>query len=112
MSNDNVVSLDGVYYQVIRGHAGARVKLYRNVLDGSVAIVHQGRFVRLEVLDVHKNATEKRAGHPLKDKKDQKRGLTKGSAQMAFDEQMRPVVDPDGGFVRPENHRKGNLKED
>jgi hypothetical protein len=31
---------------------------------------------------------------------------------MAFDEQMRPVVDPDGGFARPENHRKGNLKED
>ena len=100
VSNDNVVSLHGVFYQVIRGHAGARVMLYRNLLDGSVAIVHQGRFVRLEVLDVHKNATEKRAGHPLKDKKAQKRGRTKGSAQMAFDEQMRPVIDPDGGFVR------------
>jgi putative transposase len=110
VSNDNIVSLHGAFYQVVRGHAGARVMLYRNVLDGSVAIVHRGRFVRLAILDVHKNATEKRAGHPLQDKKDPHRGLTKSSAQMAFDEQMRPVVDPDGGFARPENHR--NLKED
>jgi putative transposase len=112
VSNDNVVSLDGVSYQVIRGHAGARVMVHRNVLDGSVAIVHQGRFVRLEVLDVHKNATDKRARNPLQDKKDPHRRLTRGSAQMAFDQQMRPVVDPDGGFARPEKPSKNNLKED
>ncbi len=112
VSNDNVISLDGVFYEVIRGHAGGKVMVHRNVLDGSPAIVHQGRLVRLEPLDVHKNATDKRARHPLQDKKDQHRVLTKGSAQMAFDHEMRPVVDPDGGFARPENHCKNNLKED
>ena len=51
-------------------------------------------------------------GFHRQDKKDQHRRLTRGSAQMAFDQQMRPVVDPDGGFARPEKPSKNNLKED
>lgn len=106
VSNDNVLSLDGVHYEVIRGHAGTRITVHRNMLEDSVAIVHQGRLVHLKPVDVHKNATDKRARHP---KPDEPRNVTKGSAQMAFDHEMGPVVDPDGGFARPENH---HLKED
>jgi putative transposase len=108
VSNDNVLSVDGIFYEVIRGHAGTRVLVHRNVLDGSVSIMHQGRLVRLSPVDLHQNARQKRARSKLADKKQEQSPLTKGSAQMAFERDMRPVVDADGGFTGPNK----NLKED
>jgi hypothetical protein len=108
VSNDNVLSIDGVFYEVIRGHAGSRVMVHRNVLEDSVAIMHQGRLVRLSPVDLHKNAREKRARPQGQDQKQDRSALTKSSAQMAFERDMRPVIDTDGGFAGPQN----NLKED
>lgn len=108
VSNDNVLSLDGIFYEVIRGHAQSRVVVHRNVLEGSVAIVHQGRLVRLNPVDLHKNARQKRAKSQGQDKNQDKSALTKSSAQMAFERDMRPVIDADGGFADPQK----NLKED
>jgi putative transposase len=101
VSNDNVLSLDGIFYEVIRGHAGSRVTLHRNTLDDSVAIVHKGRLVRLTPLDPHQNARDKRIQSHFQDKKDAQRIWPPSSAQMAFNRDMRPVIDPDGGFVSP-----------
>jgi putative transposase len=106
VSNDNVLSIDGVFYEVIRGYAGSRVMVHRNVLEASVAIMHQGRLVRLSPVDLHKNAREKRARPQGQDKNEQQSALTKGSAQMAFERDMRPVIDTDGGFVGPQKKRK------
>ncbi len=100
VSNDNVVSLDGIAYEVIRGYAGTRLTLHRNTLDGSVAMVHQGRLVRLSPLEPHKNARDKRTSH-VSDKENTQRIWPPSSAQMAFDRDMRPVIDPDGGFAAP-----------
>ena len=108
VSNDNVLSVGGVFYEVIRGHAQSRVMVHRNVLEGSVAILHQGRLVRLSPVDLHKNARQKRAKSQSQDKNQDQSALTKSSAQMAFERDMRPVIDTDGGFVGPEK----NLKED
>ncbi len=99
VSNDNVLSLGGISYEVIRGHAGTRVMVHRNMLDDSVAIMHQGRLVRLSPVDLHQNARAKRAKLHSPDKKEHPSPVTKGSAQMAFERDMRPVVDPDGGFA-------------
>jgi len=101
VSNDNVLSLDGISYEVIRGHAGSRVMVHRNMLEGSVAIMHQGRLVRLSPVDLHQNARAKRAKLQSPDEKEDPSPLTKGSAQMAFERDMRPIVDPDGGFTTP-----------
>ena len=108
VSNDNVLSVGGVFYEVIRGHAGTRVLVHRNVLDDSVAILHLGRLVHLNPVDLHKNARQKRAKSYGQDKYQDKSALTKSSAQMAFERDMRPVIDADGGFVTPQK----NLKED
>jgi putative transposase len=102
VSNDNVLSIDGVFYEVIRGHAGSRVMVHRNVLEASVAIMHQGRLVRLSPVDLHKNAREKRAKPQGQDQKQDRSALTKSSAQMAFERDMRPVIDTDGGFADPQ----------
>jgi hypothetical protein len=102
------MAVGGVLYEVIRGHAGTRVLVHCNVLEGSMAIMHQGRLVRLSPVDLHQNARQKRAKSQLPDKKQDQSPLTKGSAQMAFERDMRPVIDTDGGFNLPEK----NLKED
>ncbi len=102
VSKDNVVALGGVYYEVVRGYAGARVLLHRNMLDHSVSIIHQGRLVRLTVLDPHINARAKRSKTRLR-KEQGDVFLPKSSAQLAFDQDMRPIVEPDGGFIRPPN---------
>lgn len=108
VSNDNVLSFDGVFYEVIRGHAGSRVMVHRNVLEASVAIMHQGRLVRLSPVDLHKNAREKRAKPQGQDQKQDRSALTKSSAQMAFERDMRPIIDTDGGFAGPQKNLKEN----
>ncbi len=102
VSGDNVVSLDGVAYEMIRGYMGARVVVHRHLLDGSVGVVHQGRLVRLAPLDPYKNARERRAKNSSADKKKERSMLPKSSAQLSFERDMAPVVDPDGGFVTPQ----------
>ena len=98
VSNDNVVSLDGVYYEVVRGYAGSRLMPYRNMLDGSISMIHDGSLMRLCVLDPHKNARSKRANPRPKIKEDKNEILPKSSAQLAFENDMSPVVGPDGGY--------------
>lgn len=100
VSGDNVVSLEGVHYEMIRGYRGARVVLHRNLLNGSVGVVHQGRLMHLSPLDPHKNARERRAKTSSKDTKDKRAILPKSSAQLSFDRDMRPIVNSDGGFVK------------
>ncbi len=104
VSGDNIVSLDGVHYEAPRGYMGARVVLHRNLLDGAVGMVHQGRLVRLSPFDPHKNARERRAKSTLPDNKKERAILPKSSAQMAFDRDMPPVVDSGGNFIEPENN--------
>ena len=84
VSKDNVISFDGLQYEVIRGHAGCQVTLHRNILDNTISIIHQGRLVRLSALDKHKNARDKRAKPDSKDEKGQKPMAPKSSAQMAL----------------------------
>ena len=103
VSNDNVLSVGGIFYEVIRGHAQSWVMVHRNALEGSVAIVHQGRLVRLSPVDLHKNARQKRA---KSQGQEDKSALTKSSAQMAFERDMRPVIDADGGFADPHKNRE------
>jgi transposase InsO family protein len=106
VSNDNVLSVGGIFYEVIRGHAQSWVMVHRNVLEGSVAILHQGRLVRLSPVDLHKNARQKRAKSYGQDKNQDQSVLTKSSAQMAFERDMRPVIDIDGGFADPQKKLK------
>lgn len=62
-----------------------------------MSLLHEGRLVRLAPVDVHANARDRRArGHaapptPM---------LPPGAAQMAFDRDLGPVVDDQGGCPR------------
>jgi putative transposase len=94
VSRDHVVSVDGVAYEMPLGYRGRKVMLQRHLLEGDVSVLHEGRLVRLAPVDVHANARDRRA-----------RGRDApptpmpppGAAQMAFDQDLGPVVDDQGG---------------
>jgi transposase InsO family protein len=97
VSFDNVISLNGVGYEVPRGHAGARIELHRNVLDDSVRMVHQGQLVRIMPVDLHANARDSRA-NGYRDDEESHPLPPKSYSQIAFEKDFKPVVDAQGGY--------------
>lgn len=100
VTNDHVISVDSVHYEMPRGLAGHRVQLQRNVLDGTLAVLHDGRLVTLAPVDLARNARDRRASDTSEDDTppDIVHPLPKTSAEMAFDRDLGAVVDPDGGY--------------
>jgi len=98
VSKDHVVSLDGVQYEVPRGHAGERVVLHRRLLDDAIAMLHHGKLVDLHVVDLARNARDRRARIDQEIGSDDQQ-LPHSAADLAFLRAMGPVVDSDGGFI-------------
>lgn len=99
VSSDNVVSVDGVAYEMPRGHSRDHVQLYRQTLDGSLWAPHEGRLVRLHPVDLAHNAEAHRASLPAPSATGpQEPPLT--AAAMAFDRDFGPVPDATGNPAR------------
>ena len=96
-TNDNVVSVDGLAYELPRGHAGQRVTLQRNVLDATVSLLHEGRLTKLHPVDLTHNARDSRA-RDEHDSKELTHPLPKSSADLVYERELAPIIDPDGGF--------------
>ena len=50
--NDNVISWEGVIYEVPLGYAGRWVKVYRDVISGQISVLHNGQAVALSRPDL------------------------------------------------------------
>jgi transposase InsO family protein len=100
VSPDHVVTVDDTFYEVPRGLAGSKTTVYRQVLDGTVRILFQGKLVKLLPVDLAANAHARRAGRP--DPEDDLAAIpTKSAADLTFDRDFASVVGPDGGFSDP-----------
>ncbi|MCP4290175.1 MAG: transposase [Gammaproteobacteria bacterium] len=95
VSRDHIVQVDGVAYETPLGFRGQEIELYRHLLDGSVSIIHEGHLVQLVGVDLQANANDRRARG-----QDESSTSTPpaGAAQIAFDQDYRPVVDAEGGL--------------
>lgn len=103
VSFDNVVNLNGKEFEIPIGYAGTRITIHRNLLDDSLGIVHQGRLVRISVVDKEANA---RAGRAKVEADNETAPLPpKSSSQIAFERDFKPVVDSDGGFSGQSNSK-------
>ena len=106
VSLDHIVQVDGVAYETPLGLRAQEVELYRHLLAGSVSLLHEGRLVPLAAVDVHANARERRAGGR---EEPPTPALPPSAAQIAFDEDYRPVVDAAGGCsANPQSKREEN----
>ena len=97
VSRDHIVQLDGVAYETPLGLRGQEVVLYRHLLEGTVSLLHEGHLLQLAGVDLHANARDRRArgqGEPSIP------APPASAAQIAFDQDYRPVVDAEGGLSR------------
>ncbi|TET52331.1 MAG: transposase, partial [Anaerolineales bacterium] len=97
VSADHVIKVDGRLWEAPRGLGDTWVEVTRHVLDGRFWVLHEGRMVELAELDPHANATEPRSyigdDQPLSSE-----GIPTTAARLAFDHDLRPLVDSEGGF--------------
>ena len=100
VSNDHIIQYEGRLYEAPRGLARERVLVRRQVLDGELSILHDGRVVTLHEVDLAANARDHRgrAAVPLPEV-----APVKTAASVAFERDFAPVVDADGGFSRPDD---------
>lgn len=100
VTEDHIIPVDGVAYEVPRGHAGARISFWRQVLDDHLYVLHEGRLVRIHPVDLHVNATSgrgrQRAPEPAP-------SPVPSAADLAYERDFGPVTGPDGGFTDQES---------
>ncbi|MFH1464055.1 MAG: hypothetical protein ABIO70_06700 [Pseudomonadota bacterium] len=101
VSKDNVISFDGVSYEIPLGHRGDKIQLHRHLLDRTLSMVHDGRLVRLAPVDPVANATSGRARLGQEPETAQPH-LPPSAAELAYRQDYAPVVGPDGGFTDPD----------
>ena len=98
VSTDHVVSLEGVPYEVPLSCQKKRIRLYRNVLDGTVRMAHDGHLITLAPVDLLANARRGPGStRPRDDEQPQTPNLPT-SAEMTFDRDFPPLVDKDGNY--------------
>jgi transposase InsO family protein len=104
VSADHIVQAEGVLYEMPRGYAGQRVVLRSRLLEGTVAFLHQGRLIDLRPVDLVQNAHARRARpHPAEDVQ---HPLPPSAADLAFERDFGPVLDPDGGLPEPREEQE------
>jgi hypothetical protein len=107
VSNDHVVPVDGIDYEVPRGHSGEREVLYRRLLErtaetDALYLRHQGRLVRLHPVNLAENARARRSRvRPEGDPDDAVPVTQKSASQLAFERDLPSMLDADGGY--PDN---------
>ncbi len=107
VTKDNVVPVDGVAYEVPRGHAQTSIPVRRNLLSGDLFVLHDGRLVQLHPVDLAANATARRATLGAPPPADDE-GTPRTAASIAFARDHGPVVGPDGGFIPPTRKTDGD----
>ena len=107
VSADHVIKADGRLWEAPRGLGDSWVELTRHVLDGRLWLLHEGRMVELAELDPQANATQRR-GYLGDEQPLASEGIPSTAARLAFDHDLRPLVDLDGGF-RDEQEKENHL---
>ena len=102
VSADHVLSVEGTDYETPRGLAGSMATVHRQVLDGMVRVLFQGKLLKLLPVDLSANAHARRHGSKLPDD-DPAAIPARSAADLSFERDFAPVVDPDGGFSDPDD---------
>jgi len=106
-SKDGLVSIDGVDYELPtklkpRGRKKERVQILRRLLTETYHVLVEGRLVQLHPVDLVANARAPRGRRrPDEGSDDAEQPPARSAADMAFERDLGPVTDADGGFADP-----------
>lgn len=99
VSTDHIVSVEGVHYEMPRGHGNTWVVLQRHLLDDALRFRHHDDLITLKPVDLEQNARAPRisrnTARPSKDDRPAP-ARPKSAAHLLFDRDFKPVVTPDG----------------
>jgi len=103
VSNDHVVSVDGVFYEVPRGYARTKLTLHRRMLEvqedeDALYMDHQDQRIRLFPVDLAANAVARRAPHASAAPEPEGSPPVLSAAERAFARTLAPMCGPDGGY--------------
>ena len=99
VSNDHVISIDGIDYEVPRGCASRKITVRRRLLEDTIVYTHLGKVIELHPVDLAGNARARRAKDRSSSVSDESPVPPTTAAQSAFDGDFKPVVDEAGGFI-------------
>jgi putative transposase len=99
VAKDNILAVEGVDYEVPRGHAGTVIDIRRNLVTGHLSVLHDGRLVRLHPVDLAANAVDRRARRTPAADDDE--GCPRTAASIAFARDFGAAAGPDGGWCPP-----------
>jgi transposase len=107
VSNDHIVPVGSRDYEVPRGLAGERVRLYRRLLEctpdtDALYLVHQDHLVRLHPVDLAANARDRRGPRRGPDPEDVVPVPAPSASQRRFDRALPGMLGPDGGYPAPQ----------
>jgi len=97
VSNDHIVSIDGLHWEVPRGLARQEVAVRQDVFDPlHLLLQHEGRTLRLAQVDLTANARAHRARGATPEPPSQPK--SQGAALASANQALAPITQPDGGF--------------
>lgn len=97
VSRDNVIQVDGVFYEMPLGYAGRRVDIHRDLLHQTVSVLHEGKMMQIKPVDLVFNAICGRV-RPKTAAGESLRRPVKTAARLAFDRDYASIVGPAGDF--------------
>lgn len=102
VTNDRLVSIDGVSYELPRegGRAGEKILVTHRLLDGTYHVVSGERLVRIHPVDLATNARSPRA-RPGAAEEEAKAPPEKTAADLGFERELGPILDEDGSVLPP-----------
>lgn len=100
VSKDNVIPCEGTDYEVPRGHAGTKLRVYKNLLRGTLSVLHEDRLVEIHPPDLVANAYSRRAREAAPPAPPTETPIVQTAAQLAFQAEFAPLVDKTGGYPK------------
>lgn len=98
VTNDHIISIDGLQWEVPRGLAKQRIVVHRDVFDPlHILLDHEGKELRLQQVDLVANARAHR-GESSK-KAPETSPTTQGAALKNAEDALAPITDVDGGYA-------------
>lgn len=111
VTNDRLVSIEGLSYELPReaGRAGEKILVTHRLLDGTHHVVSGERLVRIHPVDLAANARSPRARPGPSD--ETKAPPEKTAADLSFERDLGPVIDPDGSVPPTPDEEKEETDE-
>lgn len=97
VSRDNIVKVDGYFFETPTGYAGRRIDVFRHVLDHTVSILHEGKIIQIKPVDLTLNAHSTRV---RKDTTKPKPRPARSAASKLFQRDYAPIVTNNGDFPK------------